>query len=172
MVITIEDVQKTVRKLGAKIQAPKDLLTVPSKPIDDGSSYLEIIQDEFHYISQERGLVVNRRITTKLDELLYWIIREVALVMAIEFEKEHRDPKIDHRRLIFEHTVYLLKKFDAKWASQEQEIVAETVKSTPFDDCINRRVELCKKYIVEGFSPEEAYEKACLEYPLPITNLE
>ena len=105
MTITIEDVQKTVWELGAKIQAPKDLLTIPSEPINDGSSYLEIIQDEFHYISQERGVVIDRRITTRLDELLYWIIREVALAMAIEGEKKNRDPKIDHRRLVFENKV-------------------------------------------------------------------
>ncbi|MBK9208497.1 MAG: hypothetical protein IPL71_09420 [Anaerolineales bacterium] len=60
---------------------------------NDGTSHLEIEDDTYHYIATERGLDLSKNSTRDKDELLYWLVSELAwgLASTYEFKTESKD---------------------------------------------------------------------------------
>ena len=101
---------------------------------DDGTSHLEIIDNTYHYIATERGLELSRQITQDKDELLYWLVSELAWGMAITYEFKNRVKGQSFRRLLFAKTIENLNKANPAWAERKQKEFDEILAIHPFDD--------------------------------------
>ena len=101
---------------------------------DDGTSHLEIIDDTYHYIATERGLDLSRQITQDKDELLYWLVSELAWGLAIIYEFKNRIKGQSFRRLLFAKTIENLNKANPAWAERKQKEFDEILAIHPFDD--------------------------------------
>ena len=101
---------------------------------DDGTSHLEIIDDAYHYIATERGLILNRQVTRDKEELLYWLVSELAWGMAITFEFKNRIKGQSFRRLLFAKTIEHLTRANPAWAERKQKEFDEILAIHPFDD--------------------------------------
>ncbi len=67
------------------------------------------------YVIVERGTELQRRTTTDLDKLSYWIFRDVTFSMAVDYEVAHRIEGQDFRILLFQHQLQLLHNLRPEW---------------------------------------------------------
>jgi hypothetical protein len=131
---SISTIRRKVKELGKKINAPEDKLRIYSQPPGFGGPYIEIDNNGYHYIVWERGREHERRTTTELDELLYWIISDITFQMACEYELQARASNQDSRRLIFKKQLELLKKADSIFYTQGKQEIQELLKKYPYKD--------------------------------------
>ncbi len=104
-------------------------------PEHDGSAHVEVSDDgSFHYIATERGKEVFHETTQDKGRLLYWLVKEVARSMALDYEVHHRVRGRDFRRLYFAKEVELMALVNPTWAEWCQDEIDETLARYPFDD--------------------------------------
>jgi hypothetical protein len=163
----IDSIRKIVYELGEKINAPLSLLSLPDQARGDGTPHVELKNNKYHYVSSERGTEFSRDETSDLDELLYWIFSNITSSMAYSFELSHRKSNQDSRRLAFAKRLELLETINPEWAGREAKEIEKVLSTNPYDDDIDLRVALCEELTNKGYSPEDAYKKACVKYPLP-----
>jgi hypothetical protein len=153
--------------LAAQIRAPADLLPTYGYSIDGAHPHIGVNAHGYHYVVMERGQEINRVITNELDELFYNVFKDVTFDLAVKYELKHRVENQDSRRLIFKLQVGLLSRLSPEWGeikAQEHERILE---QHPYDDQATIRADLAKTLRGRGLSPEEAWQMACEEYPLP-----
>ncbi|MFL0805494.1 MAG: immunity 63 family protein [Agarilytica sp.] len=98
----LKDVQSLIKDLSKKIELPIGVvLSVGDTQRDDATPYLEIKDDDFHYISRERGVELFRNVTSNLDELRYWFFEDVVSELSFDYEFNNRVKGKDSRRLAF-----------------------------------------------------------------------
>jgi hypothetical protein len=164
---TLDETRYTVYRLGKIINAPSSLLSLPDISRGDGTPHIEILGEEYHYVSSERGIENDRKQTFNIDELLYWIFSDVTSSMSYSYELSHRVLNQDFRRLAFSKKLDLLGTLSDDWSQRESKKIEDTLRCNPYDDDTDKRVSLCKSYSDQGFSAEDSYIKACVKYPLP-----
>ncbi len=167
MCLNIAEIRDHVSTLGTSISAPISYLNIPDRSVFDGTPYVEIINEEYHYVSAERGMEISRKTTHDVDELLYWIFKRVASAMASTYEFQNRVDGCDSRRKKFAKQIEIMERLHPKWGRLMQGEIEEILKNSPYDDFSDDRVKLCKKLMDKGLSGEQAYEKACEKFPLP-----
>ncbi|AKH62018.1 hypothetical protein VY86_00210 [Photorhabdus thracensis] len=135
MMLTINEIQEKVWSLGAKINAPKSMLIVYSGPVGDGSAYIIIDNNQYHIVYSERGYEIFRQTTEDLNELLYWIMENVASQMASEYELKNRnDESKDFRRAYFEKELEILGVLDKRWELRAKKKIEEILERSPYID--------------------------------------
>ncbi|MDR0702645.1 MAG: immunity 63 family protein [Azoarcus sp.] len=147
MSVDFKYLQDKVRELGGLISAPSSLLVLRWEPSDDGSPHIVIEGEHFLYIRCERGEELCRKTTDSLDEILYWILRDVVRSMSIEFEFKNRLNKQDHRRIIFSKRIELFRKINPSWANRAESEINEILADAPYNDTPHRRRGVTKKSI-------------------------
>ena len=90
METSLKEIQLLVFHLGDKIDAPYASTIIFDSSPQNGRSHLEIKGDEFHYICEERGLIIYDNKTNNIDELLYWIFQNISFEMALDYEFKNR----------------------------------------------------------------------------------
>ncbi|NVJ90940.1 MAG: hypothetical protein HWE34_04750 [Methylocystaceae bacterium] len=166
--LNIIEIRQKVSDLGTRIKAPRIYSAIPDMSSGDGTPHVEIIEDEYHYVTSERGSETSRKVTKEIDQLLFWIFEDIIFSMANSFELKNRIQNKDSRRLYFTKEIELFKQINPKWVERKKKKIESILKSVPYDDDADKRVELCIKLTNSGYSSENAYEKACEKYPLPI----
>lgn len=131
---SINAIKQKIIELGALIDAPIRELILLEKPSGDGTPYIEIINDEYHYVSSERGMEISRRITNEVDELLYWIFKRAASAMASTYEFQNRIENIDSRRINFAKQIEIMEKLNGTWANLMKDEIEKILQSAPYDD--------------------------------------
>ena len=101
---------------------------------DDGTSHLEIEDDTYHYIATERGLDLNKKSTRDKDELLYWLVSELAWGLASTYEFKNRIKGQSFRRVLFAKTIENLNKANPAWAERKQKEFDAILAIHPFND--------------------------------------
>ncbi|MAG93892.1 MAG: hypothetical protein CMJ48_09105 [Planctomycetaceae bacterium] len=123
-----------MKTLSRVIDAPSSLSVVPSVSDGFGAPHVEITDSEYHYVVAERGIECERRRTSNIDELLYWILGSITFDMACTYELSHRNPTKDFRRLLFAHQLELVRKLDSGWAERRSGEIDAILAKHPFDD--------------------------------------
>ena len=100
----------------------------------DGSPFLRVVADGYIYANEERGHVYNERKTQDLDELLYWIMKDITRSMASEYELANRVPHADFRRLLFAKDLELLGSLKPEWRERKREYYDAVLAQYPFND--------------------------------------
>jgi hypothetical protein len=130
---SISTIRKKVREYGKKIGAPKELLTVTTTTDGFGTPYIEIGDQEYHYIVSERGTEHKRKTTRDVHKLLYWIFKDIVFEMASDYELNHRKPEEDFRKLLFNKDLALFEKLDNQWYVWEKEDIDNILKENPYE---------------------------------------
>ncbi len=167
MNLTLEDIKKLVGGLAEKIGAPHQLLPTYGYSIDGAHPHIEVDRYGLYYVVVERGRELKRDFAADTDDLLYRIFAGVTFSMAVDFEVKHRIETEDFRRQMFQKQEDLLGILNEKWRDRQNKEHQRILRSHPFDDQSNVRVEFAVSLRSEGVSPEEAWAEACKKYPLP-----
>lgn len=130
----IELLQNEYNELLQKVKPSAQKYRFLTERRDDGSPHVEIGENEYHFVTTERGLELSRTIFKSKEELLYQIISLDTFWMAVDFEFKNRIENQDSRRLIFAKQIELLNKANPIWADRRQKEMAETLKENPFMD--------------------------------------
>jgi hypothetical protein len=132
--LSMEALRDRVGALSTKLAGPgADLPIGLGESSQDGTPHIEI-DDAYHYVMCERGTEFGRRSTTDLDEILYWIARDVTFWRAVDHELHNRIEGQDCRRILFQHQRELMAAFGAEWSSRLDLELAATLAAHPFGD--------------------------------------
>jgi len=131
--VNLRSVERRALELANRISAPHGTLPVFGRNLAvDGTSVQ--VTDAYHYIVEERGSERERRTTSDLDELLYWVFSSATFSMACEWELRHRRDGEDFRRQLFARQVELLGALSPDWASREAKRHHQILEQYPFRD--------------------------------------
>jgi hypothetical protein len=99
--LSLNEIRELINKTANKINAPESYL--PTFGINEDFARPEVRVDKrgYHYVIIERGQEIKHQITKNLDELLYWIFKDITFEMACDFEVRNRINGQDFRRLLF-----------------------------------------------------------------------
>jgi len=150
-IFNLSFVRQRVREISQQIAAPEGHVLI-GESRGDGTPNIEILGDyefvrgihgtpisrpaekSFAFVVNERGIEHERRITTDLDELLYWIFEVITSSMATDFERRHRVEGQDSRRLWFAKQEELLGLLNPEWRERKRSHHSEILKDHPFTD--------------------------------------
>ena len=132
--VTLATVQRVVNILAGKIGASGYNLPTYGKSEDYARPHIEIDVRGYHYVVVERGHEFDRKTTKDVYELLYWIFSDTTFVLAFDYERKHRVPGKDSRRLAFQKQEELLGILDEDWKSKEVASHNQILEIHPFND--------------------------------------
>jgi Immunity protein 63 len=132
--ITLEELRIQVDALARKIGAPVEFLPLFGMSNHDGTPHIEINRDTYYFMAYERDTVTINRQTTRLPRLMYWIFETITDRMGFAYANEHRDPKNDPRRLIFQKQMELLEKLRVQWKDLKEQEINEILERHPYRD--------------------------------------
>ena len=123
---------KAYRAYGAKIGWK--LSTLSSEAQHDGSFHIELTENAYHWAVTERGLELERLVFETAENLLEHIFIHITFWSGVEYEVQHRDPKKDPRRMIYQHQLSLLEKLNSQWQQVAQAGINATLHKHPYSD--------------------------------------
>ena len=121
-------------ELTAGLDAHPSLKRFTTDPTHDGGPHAEYAGGVFAYVVTERGQELERRETLDPEELLYWLVSDVAGAAARRYELNHRRPGVDSRRLWFQKHVELLSGLRPEWGRRQQAEYDAVLRRHPFED--------------------------------------
>jgi hypothetical protein len=137
---SLAQLRAVVEKMAARIEAPESALPTYGASEDFARPHIEI-DGLYHFVVVERGHELERRTTTDLDELLFWIFDSVTFSLASGYEVRNRKPLEDSRRLLFGKQVALMAQLDERWAVRCHAGLLEVLAKHPFTDGGDQAVE-------------------------------
>ncbi len=114
---------------------------------------------------EERDTEVERKTTSDLNELMFWIFKHITFNMACSYELKNRVEDKDFRRILFAKQEELLGVLDCAWAEKVKKYHQLVLVDAPFDDFVNFRCEYIAKLREEGLSESEIMQIAYEKYP-------
>lgn len=118
VVRSLDEVKDAVNQLAPIIQPPEDLLPTYGVRRDNGYPHIEIDGTLMSYVTMERGQETERRSSTELDDILYWVFESVTFSMAADWELHHRVEGQDFRRLLWTKQLELLDALNPTWTAR------------------------------------------------------
>lgn len=132
--MTIEELQIRYDELLQRARPVPGKYRLQTQRSDDGSPHVEAVGDEFHFVTTERGLELDRERYASAEELLYAAVGLDTFFLGVDFEFRNRVPDRDCRRLIFAKQIELLEAIDPDWAARKEREIAEILSGNPFVD--------------------------------------
>ena len=132
--LSIETIQLELNEYYSRINPSFNNITIQTKRGDDGTPHIEIYDDAYHYIVTERGLNLSEKTTRDKDELLYWLVDDIAWGMARVYEFKNRIKGQSFRRLLFAKNIEYLNRANPAWAQRKQKEFDAILSVHPFDD--------------------------------------
>ena len=166
MKMTLLEIKQKVDQLAARINAPANYLPTFSSPIGDATPNIEI--DDlglYHYVISERGNEYDRKMTSDLNDLLYWIFSSVTFSMATDYELKNRIEDQDFRRILFQKQQELLGTLNKEWEERERKEHEYILSNNPFDDLAGVRATYCRELRAKGLSESEIDKLGYEKYP-------
>nr|WP_315264448.1 Imm63 family immunity protein [Moraxella osloensis] len=136
MMLTFDDIQNQIYQFGKILNIPRENLKIYNAQQIDGTPFISIIGDEYHYISMERGQILSENRAKDIDELLYWIMKDILWQEASDFELKNRRPNQDFRRLFFAKQLELMGKINSLWELKRQNEIIDILSVAPYNDDI------------------------------------
>ncbi len=136
MTLTFDAIQNQIYQFGKILNIPRENLTIYNAQRIDGTPFISIIDEEYHYISMERGQILSEKTTKDINELLYWIMKDIIWQEASYFELKNRKPNQDVRRLFFAKQLELMGKINSLWKLKRQDEIDNILSVAPYNDDI------------------------------------
>lgn len=105
-------IKETIESLAKRINAPEIYLPTYNNSEDFARPHIEKHGNELHWVVIERGQELERRKTTELKELLFWVFDSVTFEMATKEEVKNRNEDEDFRIQLFKIQEKLIGKID------------------------------------------------------------
>ena len=134
MSITIEELQNEYNGLLQRARPIPHVYRFLTERSDDGTPHVEIIGDEYHFVSTERGLDLFRKSFGSKDEILYEMIALDTFWTGVDFEFKNRIESLDCRRMIFAKQLELLNLIDPEWGRRRAAEIEKTLVENPYSD--------------------------------------
>ncbi|HAH3691862.1 TPA: hypothetical protein GF146_23850 [Escherichia coli] len=136
MLLNINEIQKKIDALTLKAGLSRYSVNLCSAPIGDGTPYVTFENNVYNYIHSERGYEFSRKVTSSLDELLYWIMSELAYKIVFQYELEHRVEGRDGRRIAFPKFIELMANMNLSWELKARHEIQKILTEAPYDDSL------------------------------------
>ena len=117
----VADLRQQVFDLAGVIGAPSSLLPTYVDSDDLARPHIEWEGDELHLVVRERGSEQERRKTSSVDEMLFWIFDGVASEMAWDWARRNQTAGQDFRIPWFRMRLELLSKLSRRWVDRFHE---------------------------------------------------
>jgi hypothetical protein len=131
-VLNVAQIKQRIEQLADLIHAPANTLPTYGYSKHDGTPHIEVNELAYYYVNLDRDTKTFDRKTSDLNILLYWVLIDVTSVMASYYAKAHRDPKINSRRIRFEHQLTLLEVINHDWKERREKEIAEILKVSAY----------------------------------------
>ncbi|HNU08602.1 MAG TPA: Imm63 family immunity protein [Pyrinomonadaceae bacterium] len=132
--MTIEELQADYDRLNQRLKPTPNLYRFATERSDCGAPHVELIGDEIHVVTTERGLELSREVYTKKDDFLYSLISLNTFWMGVDHEFRNRIEDQDCRRIIFANQLELLERIDPRYADRRAREIEETLRENPYND--------------------------------------
>jgi hypothetical protein len=109
----------------------------------------------YSYVVTERGTECERRTSTEIDDVLYWLVSDLTWGMASDYELLHRKDASDFRRILFQEHLELLATVNRNWSRRKQLEDEALLRNHPYSDDQGEQSPLPKPSSTEGFSPPD-----------------
>ena len=108
--LTVDEIKERIKSILEKINCIIDERILPTYglPIGDGTPCININESGYNYIISERGNEYSRKVTKKIDELLYWTFRDIAFEIINKTNKKREE--------WFKEEENFIKKINENWA--------------------------------------------------------
>jgi hypothetical protein len=135
----LAEIEADVTSLGERIGATH--LDLPSfgRTRDLADAYVEVSEDQYHFVVVERGQEITRQSTQSYDELLFWIFECATHNLAFNFELTHRIEDRDCRRMAFPKQVEPMGRISPAMATRLGRHTEAILEQAPSDDEPSRR---------------------------------
>jgi len=130
--ITLQYVREQVERLAAKIDAPEKYFPGFGNEKYDSVCFVEIHGPTYHFLSKERGQERTHDITFDLDDLLYWIFRDITGAMGFDHVRLNPNKEKDSRKGEDEQQLILLERLNPSWKQRREREIAEILKRAPY----------------------------------------
>jgi len=134
--LSIAELQKKVDELLLNAELPRLSINLCTAPAGDGTPYISFDNGRYNYIFSERGYELFRKTTDSADELLYWIMSELAYRVAFRYELENRIEGRDGRRIAFQKFIELMTKINPLWKLKAEDEIEKILAASPYDDSL------------------------------------
>jgi len=163
---TLTEIRTIVNELAEKINAPTNLLPTFSSPIGDATPNIEVDNSGlYHFVISERGTEYERKITSDLNDLMYWVFSGVTFSMACDYELKNRIKDKDSRRIMFAKQEELLGNLNKDWEERERKEHDSILIRNPFDDFAGLRASYFGELRAKGLPESEIKKLAYGKYP-------
>jgi hypothetical protein len=133
--MTLSAIKQQVETLGERINVPSNLYPTYGRSADGARPTIEIDSyGRFHFVVVKRGQELDRRTTTTVDDLLFWIFDTMTFSMACAFEWKNRKKFGDIRRILFAKQEQLPGRINVNWQEQVRHNHTLIVGKYPFTD--------------------------------------
>lgn len=130
---TLGEIKASIETLAAQIDIPAELLPSFGKFVGQ-YSYVYMEGDKYHWVVRGNSPSVSDIETPDPDEVIYQVLASLTEQMGWMYEVVHRDPKLDHRRVVHRHQLELLGKLSLAWEQRRAEEIEEMIKWYPYKD--------------------------------------
>jgi len=127
--VDLSEIKHRVVTLATLIKVDSKRLPTFGHSRDFGYPHIEV-DALYHFVVIERGVEIERRSTSNLDELLFWVFESVTFGLASDFELSHRKDGEDSRRQLFSKQVELMNLLSFDWANRLRDQIRRTVRLT------------------------------------------
>jgi immunity protein 63 of polymorphic toxin system len=132
--LTLNQIKQRIEQLADQIHAPASMMPTYGFLRRDGTPNIEVDSLAYYYVNYDRNIKVFDRKTSNLDVLLYWVFVDITSIMASDYAKAYRDPKVNARKVRFEHQLALLEMINHDWKQRREQEIAEILKVSPYRD--------------------------------------
>lgn len=129
--LTLDQIKQRIEQLADQIHAPTNMMPTYGFLRRDGTPNIEVDSLAYYYVNYDRNTKVFDRKTSDLDVLLYWVFEDITFVMASDYVRANSDPKVDSRKVRFEHQLSLLEVINPAWKERREKEIAEILKNSP-----------------------------------------
>lgn len=131
------EIQLAYSNLCKKFDGIERQMTLSTTPDNNGGDHLELHPDgTMALVWTERGRETTRLETQDVNELLYWLVKDIAEGRGYELEMKTRpeDFKGDTRRRWFPLAIAEMSKVSETWADRLSQEFDETLSRSPYWD--------------------------------------
>lgn len=127
-------IEEKVQELGRKAGVPSKYLQIFERSPQDGRAHIVITENDYRYVIEERGFEFSVESTSKIEELLFWILDDAISRFSYDSELANRSSNQDPRRMVFQLRIQMMRKIAEEWGDRMAMYVENTVRNSPYID--------------------------------------
>lgn len=129
---TLKQLRAELVEIGERLGGgarPAHYFIIPDKPDGLATPYLEIAGHEYHFVVNERGIEIERKVTLSDDEILYWFADCGVCALASHFAALNKSPDEEFRVRYFRKQFYLMLSIKCEWATRKKNELKTIIQS-------------------------------------------